>query len=172
MEGTIGEIRLFAGNYPPANWEFCNGMLISLNQYEAAYSIIGTTYGGDGYQTFALPDLRGRIPVGTSSQITLGQVLGNEQVALNNNTMPSHTHTMMASLDGPVQNTASGAALASNTRATNPPMNSIYAVPSDNRVTTGSQTGVTGSAQPFPVVQPVNTLNYIICLIGIYPSRS
>ena len=173
MEGTIGEVRLFAGVFAPEGWFFCNGELISIEYYSAAYSVIGTTYGGDGVSMFAVPNLMGRLPVGTSSQVMAGQAWGAEQASLNNATMPSHTHPFMASSSEPAVNTASGAALASNARTTTPPMPNIYAAPSGNIVATGVSTGAAGDGNaPFSTVQPVLPLQYIVCLVGLYPSRN
>jgi microcystin-dependent protein len=173
MEGTIGEVRLFAGAFAPENWAFCNGELMPIESFQAAYAIIGNIYGGDGRNTFAMPNLMGRLPVGTSSQVVVGQAWGAEQATLNNTTMPSHTHPFMASSGEPVVNTASGAGLASNARTTSPPMPNIYATPSANMVATKVSTGAAGGgAAPFSTVQPVLPLQYIICLVGIFPSRN
>lgn len=175
MDGTIGEIRMFAGNFEPQNWAFCQGQILAISTNAALFSILGTTYGGDGIKTFALPDLRGRLPVGAGqgpglSPYNLGQPTGVENVTLTVGNMPAHSHTMMASADTPVQNTASGGALASNTRATNPPMPNIYAA-NANPVNMGSGTGITGGGQPLNIVQPVLGMNFIICLYGEFPSR-
>lgn len=173
MEGTIGEVRLFAGTFAPAGWFFCNGALLSIQQYSPAYSVLGLSYGGDGFSTFAVPNLNGRLAVGTSPRVPLGQVWGTEQVTLNNATMAAHTHSFMASGNEPAVNTASGAVLASNARSTTPPMPNIYAPLSQNIVATGVSTGVAGGGNaPFSTIQPVNTLNYIVCIEGLFPSRN
>lgn len=177
MEGTIGEIRLFAGNFAPRAWAFCDGSLQSIAQNTACFSILGTTYGGNGQTTFALPDLRGRLPVGAGqgpglSPYQLGQVSGMESVTLTVQTIPPHAHGMFASADPPTQNSAQGASLATNGRATNPPMPNIYAAGETNQVAMGSSTSVVGSGSPFSIVQPILGLNYIICLEGIFPSRN
>lgn len=172
MEGTIGEVRLFAGVFAPQNWVFCNGELVSAGDYSAAYAIIGNTYGGDS-SMFAVPNLMGRLPVGTSSQVVAGQAWGAEQASLNSATIPSHAHPFIASSSEPAVNTASGAVLASNARTTIPPMPNIYAAPSGNIVATGVSTGAAGGGNaPFSVVQPVLPLHYIICIVGIFPSRN
>lgn len=177
MEGTIGEIRMFAGNFAPRAWAFCDGSLLSIAQNTACFSILGTTYGGNGQTTFALPDLRGRLPVGAGqgpglSNYSLGQVSGVESVTLTVQNIPPHAHAMFASSDPPVQNTAQGASLASNSRATNPPMANIYAAGQTNQVPMGATTGVVGGGSPVSIVQPILGLNYIICLEGIFPSRN
>lgn len=172
MEGTIGEVRLFAGVFAPAGWVFCNGELVSTSDYSAAYAIIGNTYGGDG-SMFAVPNLMGRLPVGTSSHVVAGQAWGMEQASLNSATMPSHAHPFIASSSEPAVDTASGAVLASNARTTTPPMPNIYAAPSGNIVASGVSTGAAGGGNaPFPVVQPVLPLHYIICIFGAFPSRN
>ncbi|GAA4443246.1 tail fiber protein [Ravibacter arvi] len=176
MEGTIGEIRLFAGNFPPLTWAFCDGSLVSIAQQTALFAILGTTYGGDGQNTFALPDLRGRLPVGTGqgpglSNVELGQMTGMESTTLLVTTMPPHVHQQSASGNEPTQNTASGAALASNGRSTNPPMPNVY-TGTVSQVSMGQTTGVAGGGQPFSVIQPILTTNFIICMEGIFPSRN
>lgn len=172
MEGTIGEVRLFAGVFAPANWLFCNGGLVTTSDYQLLYAVIGNTYGGDG-NMFAVPNLMGRLPVGTSQRVVAGQAWGAEQASLNSATMPSHSHAFVASSGEPTGNTASGSVLASNARTTTPPMPNIYAAPSGNIVATGAFTGTAGGGSaPFPVVQPVLPLHYIICIFGTFPSRN
>ncbi len=105
MDGTIGEIRGFGGNFPPRSWAFCNGQLLSIAQNQALFSILGTTYGGDGRTTFALPDLRGRVPIseGTGPGLSphrLGSRSGTETVTLNTLQIPSHTHLATATGSG------------------------------------------------------------------------
>jgi microcystin-dependent protein len=176
MEGTIGEIRMFAGIFEPRSWAFCLGQTLSISQNTALFSILGTTYGGDGRNTFMLPNLGGRTAVGAgqsagTSNYTLGEPTGSETITLNESNLPPHTHQQMASGDTPTQNTASGAALASNTRATNPPMTNIYAVSGDP-VPMGTPTGPAGGSKPLSVVQPSLGINYIICTSGYFPTRN
>lgn len=176
MEGTIGEIRLFAGNFAPKNWALCQGQILAIQQNTALFSILGTTYGGNGQTTFGLPDFRGRVGIGVGqgpglSNYILGQVQGTENMTLTQNNLPPHVHQQTASGNEPSQNTASGAALASNGRSTNPPMPNIYAAAS-NPVNMGSTTAPAGAGQPFSIVQPVLGMNYIICLFGVFPSRN
>jgi len=99
MDNYLGEVRIFAGNYAPEGWQFCNGQSLSVSEYQALYSLIGTTYGGDGVNTFALPDLRGRVPVGVGSgpgltPRVLGQSGGSEEVALVESQIPAHGHNL------------------------------------------------------------------------------
>src|SRR6516165_9248553 len=95
----VGEIRMFAGNFAPAGWMFCEGQLLPISEYETLFNLIGTTYGGDGQSTFALPDLRGRLPLHQGSGYVIGQSGGAETVTLTTQQMPVHSHSLMASSD-------------------------------------------------------------------------
>ena len=175
MEGTRGEIRLFAGNFAPKNWSFCNGSILSIQSNTALFSILGTTYGGNGTTNFALPNLQGRIPVGTGqgpglSNYVLGQVSGVESVALTQGNLPTHTHSMMATSDAATTNVAAGGSLASNPRGGTMP--NIYEANALSQTAMASQTGPAGASQPVSVIQPVLALEYIVCMYGVYPSRS
>ncbi|SHM29391.1 phage tail protein [Flavobacterium chilense] len=179
MEGTIGEIRLFAGNFPPLNWAFCNGSSQSIANYEALFVIIGTTYGGDGQVTFNLPDLRSRVPVGTGQgpglpNIVLGQVGGTETATMTINQMPSHTHVATGSIALPAYNA---------TGESGSPTNTILAGLADAYSTAQADTNLkaqtsavtlnnTGSNNPFSIIQPYLSTNYIICMQGIFPTRN
>jgi microcystin-dependent protein len=177
MEGTIAEIRMFAGNFAPRNWAFCAGQIMSISQNTALFSLLGTTYGGNGQTTFALPDLRGRVPVGTGQgpglpNMTLGQVAGEPTHTLLTTEIPAHTHALNASTNGPTVNTASGNLLASQSRSNGGTMPNVYA-PNSSQVGMGSLAiGATGGNQPFSIMQPYLGMNYIICLFGIFPSRN
>jgi microcystin-dependent protein len=178
MEGTLATIMIFGGNFAPNAWMFCAGQLLPINQYDALFSLLGTTYGGDGQTTFALPDLRGRIPVGTGtggglSTVNLGQAAGSESVTLTQAQMPAHNHPMIASVS-----TSSSNADGSNspakllaTTATN-----LYAPTSaaTNNYLGGANVSLApvGGSQPIDILQPYLALNYVICVEGIYPSRS
>lgn len=177
MEGYIGEIRLFSGTFAPQGWAFCDGSQVSISNYEAAYSILGDIYGGN-QQTFQLPDLRGRVPVGTGQGaglpvVTLGQTGGTETSTMTVNQMPSHTHMASAAVSFPAFSdsgdvgSAADAVFGALTEAysTQAPDTHIGPV-----AATGSLTN-TGGGMAFTIVQPVLATNYIICLEGIYPSR-
>ncbi|MFN3849081.1 MAG: phage tail protein [Spirosomataceae bacterium] len=175
MEGTIGEIRMFAGNFAPRNWAFCQGQTIAISQNTALFSILGTTFGGNGQTTFALPDFSSRVAIGTGqgpglSSYQLGQAAGTETNTILITNMPAHNHQMQASGDGPTQGTASGASLASSTRSTSVP--NIYVSGAPNQVPMASATTIAGGSQPMNNVQPYLGMNYIICLFGIFPSRN
>lgn len=178
MEGTIGEIRLFGGNFAPGNWNFCNGSLQSIATYTALFSVIGTTYGGDGQTTFALPNFQGRIPVGTGQgpglpDYDLGQVSGAENITMTTQTMPMHSHLTSISLRIPAFSESgdanpNGAILAGASNAyTSQPTDSALAA--FNAQVTLQQVG---SGMPFSSMQPYLALNYVICMEGIFPSRN
>lgn len=180
MEGVIGYTTAFAGNFAPKNWAFCQGQIINIASNTALFSILGTTYGGNGTTTFGLPDLRGRAIVGAGtgpslSPYTLGQSGGAESVALNSTTMPAHIHPVV------VQATPK----ASETGSSPSPSNGVFATPSDgNQFFAGTATTTmlpytgtiattpTGSNIPFSIEQPILGLNYIVCLYGVYPARN
>lgn len=179
MEGYIGEIRLFAGNFAPRGWVFCDGTQYSISNNEVLFSIIGTIYGGDGQNNFKVPDLRGRIPVGTGqgpglSNIILGQAGGVENTAMSIGQMPSHSHAATATIsfpafsDGGDSGSPSGAILGGLQGAYSTQPADTHIAPA---VTKGSLS-VTGSGMPFGIVNPVMATNYIICFEGIYPSRN
>lgn len=172
-EPYIGEIRMFAGTYAPKNWSYCDGQVIPISQYDALYSLLGTTYGGDGRTTFGLPDLRGRIPLGdgqnpvSSTTYNRGQMGGQEQVTLKTENMPSHTHAVMASDDSGSQGEPMQGffGVANGIDA--------YAEPNNNEVPLNSDvTGLTGDANPVEIMQPTLCIHFIIALQGIYPPQS
>ncbi len=171
MEPFIGQIQLFGFNFAPRGWAFCEGQLLAISQYSALFSLLGTTYGGDGRTTFGLPDLRGRVPIspGTGaglSNYSWGQRGGQERVTLNINEIPSHTHTLMAS---------NAAGTASN------PSNMLLADTGalDKEYGTGTLTAMnnqaisqSGGNQSHSIQQPYLAVYYCIALVGIFPSRS
>lgn len=183
MDPFIGEIVMFGGNFSPRGWAYCDGQLLSIASNTALFSILGTTYGGDGRTTFALPDLRGRAPIhpGTGpglSTYRLGQRGGNETTVLNVTNMPSHSHIAAgtakasysppsggATLPNPSGNNFSGAT-GTNIYSSNP---SNVTMAADNiAVTVGS----TGGSMPFGNMQPYLAVNFIIATVGIFPSRN
>lgn len=162
----VGEIRMFAGNFQPAGWMFCEGQLLPISDNETLFQLIGTTYGGDGEQTFALPDLRGRTPLHFGGGFVLAETGGVETVTLAVSQMPSHTHPLLA---------ASTPATATN------PVGNLGAQPSSKRfygpmsvpgaMAPNSGTSAGGS-QPHENMQPYLCVSYIISLFGIFPSPS
>ncbi len=175
-EPFIGEIRMFAGNFAPRGWAFCNGQLLPIAQNSALFSILGTTYGGDGRTTFALPDLRGRAPMqwGDGPGLTprpLGEKGGAENVTLIASQMPSHNHVLSASSQQGDQFSPEGnvpAVLLSAT--TGQPENLYHATP--NTTMASQALGVTGGSQPHNNMQPFLCVSFIIALVGIFPSHS
>ncbi len=166
----VGEIRMFGGNFAPAGWMFCQGQLLAISEYDTLFNLIGTSYGGDGQNTFALPDLRGRVPVhqGTGiSTYTLAQTGGLETVTLTINQIPSHTHTAIAD-NNP------GTATATD------PTNAFYGYGGTTELYSG-HTGALktletppnqGGSQPHENHQPFLAVSFIISLFGIYPSQN
>lgn len=173
IEQIIGEIRLFCGNYAPQDWAFCNGQLLPVAQYGALFSIIGTAYGGDGRTNFALPDFRGRIPVGVADPGKRGQKGGNETTSLQIANLPAHTHTMDVMVN--VSDAAGTVASAvGNYPAKTGNFDKEYNTASD---TTMAQDMVeitvqpAGKSTPFSLIQPAQVVNFIIALEGNYPQR-
>ena len=165
----IGEIRMFAGNFAPLGWAFCNGALLPIAQYEALFSLLGTTYGGDGQTTFALPDLRGRGPIhaGQGPGLTnhpQGEQGGTETVTLTVAQMPAHTHAPAASSAAGTSSHPNGNVWAASSTSDNQ-----YAGTS-NTTMNPATIGVAGGNQPHDNRQPVLAINFIISLEGIYPS--
>jgi microcystin-dependent protein len=177
MEGTIAEIRMFAGNFAPRNWNFCQGQLIPISQNQALFSIIGTTYGGDGRTTCALPDLRGRTVIGPGRGPGLppysqGNVGGIDVTTLNISNMPEHDHsasTTTTTITAIKGSSLAGAPLYENTTAPTRSLNAGTGVSTSQSETTISQTG---KGQPFSNMQPYLPCYYIICVDGTYPART
>jgi microcystin-dependent protein len=179
MEGIISEIRLFAGNFAPKFWAICAGQTLNINTNQALFSLLGTTYGGNGIQTFQLPDFRGRIAAGTGpaqgiTQFPLGAKIGTNTVTATLSNLPLHTHAAQGSLtlkafaDTGDTGSASDASLASlpNLYSTATPDSAL------KPVTAVITIGQTGNNQPMSIQQPYLGLNYIICLQGLFPSRN
>ena len=196
MEGYIAEVRNFAGNFAPLGWMFCDGTLLSINNYQVLYSVIGTTYGGDGVNTFGGPDLRGRVPIGTGqgsglTNVVLGQKIGTETVTLLLPNLPAHSHSAPVNATTvPFAVKVSEAASTLHAAATDsqlgqpmtdsmPTLGYIAANPdktmSDSSLNANGLTITTtsmGGSLPHENMQPFLTTNYIICVDGIYPSRN
>jgi microcystin-dependent protein len=165
----VGEIRLFGGNFAPSGWMFCNGQLLSIAQYEVLFVLIGTTYGGDGVQTFALPNLQSRLPIhmgtGGGGTYVQGQTGGVENVVLNASQIPSHTHTVTASSDSSNSSSPSGNYLAAGP--------DIYEQnKAGDALMAATSISNAGGNQPHDNLQPFLCVSYIISLFGIFPSRN
>jgi len=167
----VGEIRMFGGNFAPAGWAMCQGQLMPISQNDTLFNLIGTTYGGDGQETFAMPDLQGRIPVhmGTLSgggTYQIGETAGVETVTLTTQQIPSHNHAFIASADTGTTGTPSTAVLAQNIQVS---MYSQFpAVNAFNNVAVGSD----GGNQPHENTMPFLVITFIISLFGIFPSQN
>lgn len=168
-EPYVGEIRCYGGSFAPVGWAFCHGQLLSISEYETLFNLIGTTYGGDGQNTFALPDLRGRAPLhqgqGNGSNYVIGQTGGVEQVTLTVSQIPAHQHVPLVANTGTSDDPAGNVWAASGSRIYNPTlatgvfMNPVAVAP-------------TGGSQPHPNLQPYLAINYIISLFGVFPTPS
>lgn len=180
-EPYLGQITLFAGNFAPRGWMFCSGQILSISQNTALFSILGTTYGGNGQTTFALPDLRGRVAVNAGqgpglSSYVLGQQGGTETVTLNVQQMPQHNHFVNADATTAAAPAPTGGNLAQGVTAVRTSPSAV------NSYTSGAPTAPVqlnpttiapqGNSQPHPNLQPLLALNYIIAVEGIFPPRN
>ncbi|WP_255512707.1 phage tail protein [Flavobacterium sp. GT3R68] len=172
QDAYLGEIRMFAGNYAPAGWATCDGQLLPIAQNTALFSLLGTMYGGDGQTTFALPDLRGRVPVhsGTGpglSNYQQGQAGGSEANTITVSQMPAHNHTILAVTADGNQNVATNN-LPANTKA----LDKEYSSANPDTTMNPGMVGNTGGNQPVNNIQPYLAVTYIIALQGIYPPHN
>lgn len=171
--GFVGEIRMFGGSFAPKGWALCNGQVLLISQNEALFSVIGTFYGGDGMSNFCLPNLMGRAPVhwgqgaGLSNYV-IGEMTGSERVGLTPSNLPAHTHPLNASTNGGNQASPSGGCLAVESTGTS--MN--YSNTAPNASMANTSIGQTGSNVPISIIQPITCVSFIICLLGVFPSRS
>jgi microcystin-dependent protein len=175
MDPYTGEIRIFAGNFAPIDWQLCDGSALPVNAYEALFSLIGTYYGGDGINTFNVPDLRGRLAIsqgqgpGLSSR-PLGQQGGTELAVLDASSMAAHTHALNTAGATAGTPTAGPGLTFANTTGQNTMYVNDGVVPAPNKVNSAANTiAVTGSGQAHDNIMPCLAVNYIICLNGIYP---
>jgi len=161
----VGEIRMFGGNFAPAGWMFCSGQLLPISQYDTLFTLIGTTYGGDGQSTFALPDLRGRVPIHQGAGIIIGQTGGSETVTLTTNQIPAHRHSLSAT------SKVGGALSPANAVYAQGPAGGVQVYTQDNSVKpTATPVGQIGGSQPHDNHQPLLAISFIISLFGIFPS--
>jgi microcystin-dependent protein len=165
-EPYVGEIRMFAGNFAPAGWMFCEGQLLPISENETLFQLIGTTYGGDGQSTFALPDLRGRLPMHMGNGFILAETGGAESITLTTNQIPAHTHPLLCAASGGTPN--------SN------PQGGYWGPSDQTQYSTGAGTvqmgnpaitaGASGGSQPHTNFQPYLCIDFIISLFGFFPS--
>lgn len=164
----VGEIRMFGGNFAPLGWMFCAGQLLPISEYETLFNLIGTTYGGDGQETFALPDLQGRIPVHMGNNFVIGETYGVESVTLTIQQIPTHNHAMLCNGQTSGGKSPNGSFLGRNASA--------------DAYTTDTSTGLVplyggaiapvGNSQPHDNMAPFLCVSFIISLFGIFPSQS
>ncbi|XZF16415.1 phage tail protein [Chitinophagaceae bacterium MMS25-I14] len=181
MEGTMANITLFAADFAPKNWAYCNGATLAISTNQALFALLGTTYGGNGVQTFQLPNLQSRIPVGTGqggglSSYELGEVGGTENNTMTLQNLPMHNHASVVTAQLPVNGTSA---------ITDGPEGNFYGPSTSNMYNSTAGAGqffgtmnVTanlspnGSSAPIPNIMPYLALNYVICMYGIFPSRN
>jgi len=161
----VGEIRMFAGNFAPAGWMFCEGQLLPISEYETLFNLIGTTYGGDGQSTFALPDLRGRLPLHQGNGFILAETGGAEEITLTVSQIPAHSHPMLAAAIVPNNSNPGGGFTAQ-------PTASIYNNGTSPVNMSAAAIGSTGGSQPHTNFQPYLCVDFIISLFGIFPSQT
>jgi microcystin-dependent protein len=161
----VGEIRMFAGNFAPAGWMFCDGQALPISENETLFQLIGTTYGGDGESTFALPDLRGRLPIHQGNGFILGETGGAEEVTLTIDQIAAHTHPMQASTNPGVASNAQG-----NTLSSSPSVLMFIEGQAPDTGLSAAVVGPVGGSQPHSNFQPYLCVDFIISLFGIFPS--
>lgn len=160
----VGEIRMFAGNFAPAGWMFCEGQLLPISENETLFQLIGTTYGGDGESTFALPDLRGRIPIHQGNGFILAETGGAEEITLTVQQIPAHSHPFLASTNISTQTSPSNAVVAQSSAA------DLYIEDTPSVNLAANAISPVGGSQPHTNFQPYLCVDYIISLFGIFPS--
>jgi microcystin-dependent protein len=160
----VGEIRMFAGNFAPAGWMFCEGQLLPISEYETLFNLIGTTYGGDGQSTFALPDLRGRLPLHQGNGFILAETGGAEEITLTVNQIPSHSHPLLCS------NTVASDPNPQNNLLGEVSLVSMYQSGAPATAMAATAISSTGGSQPHTNFQPYLCVDFIISLFGIFPS--
>jgi len=165
-EPFIAEVKIISWNFAPQGWAFCNGQLLPINQNQALFSLLGTTYGGNGQTTFALPNLQGRVPIHVGQGFSLGESGGETAHTLSIPEMPAHPHQVQASTGGPTSINAAGNVLAT------PPSKRLYAAPSNLVALSAPAIASTGGSQAHSNVMPQLVLNFIIALQGIFPTRN
>jgi microcystin-dependent protein len=164
----VGEIRMFAGNFPPVGWMFCEGQLLPISENETLFNLIGTTYGGDGESTFALPDLRGRIPIHQGNGFILAETGGAEEITLTVQQIPAHTHPLLCTANLAGGTSPTGQVLALTQAATITP----YGTDAPLTPLSPQSVGPVGGSQPHTNFQPYLCINFILSLFGIFPQQS
>lgn len=166
-EAYIGEIRMFGGNFAPVGWLPCNGQLLSISENEALYSLLGTTYGGDGQSTFGLPDLRGRMPIHAQPSFGVGTAGGTEEVVLVSTNLPAHNHTVAAGTAVGTDDAPTGNIWANSGDTLN-----LFSTDAPTVTFAPDAIGAAGNGQGHDNMMPFLAVTFMICLEGIYPSSS
>jgi len=162
----VGEIRMFAGNFAPVGWAFCNGALMAIDQNDTLFNLIGTTYGGDGQSTFALPNLQSRVPVHVGPGFALGQAGGAESVTVTVSQIPAHSHVPLSNSAAGTQTSPAGGVWALDTGL------SPYSSAAPSVALSPNAIGSSGGSQPHDNMIPFLVINFILSLFGIYPTQS
>jgi microcystin-dependent protein len=165
-QSYVGEIRMFAGNFAPAGWMFCEGQVLPIAENEVLFQLIGTTYGGDGQSTFALPDLRGRLPVHFGSGVNLAETGGAEQVTLTVQQIPAHSHAMVGSTDAAQDTSPANKVTAQSGAAL------MYIQDQPDSSMSANAVVAVGGNQPHTNMQPYLCVDFIISLFGIFPAQN
>ena len=163
-EPFLSEIKIVSFNFPPKGWALCNGQLLPINQNQALFSLLGTTYGGNGQTNFALPNLRGRVPIHFGNGHTLGEAAGSTSVTINIQQLPTHLHPLQAIAANAATNECTNGFLAQSSN--------LYHSPSNLTTLHPSSVSSVGGSQPHNNMMPYLTLNFIIALQGIFPARN
>lgn len=167
----VGEIRMFGGSFAPAGWAFCSGQLLPISENDTLFNLIGTTYGGDGQETFALPDLQSRVPVhagqgpGISQTYQLGQTGGAESVTLTTNQIPIHNHAFLASLNAPTGTDPTNQVIAQSSQI------HLFTEDVANKQMNANSLTPVGGSQPHENIQPYLCISFILSLFGIFPHQ-
>jgi microcystin-dependent protein len=162
----VGEIRMFAGNFAPAGWMFCEGQLLPISEYETLFNLIGTTYGGDGQSTFALPDLQGRLPLHQGNGLTLAEIGGAEEITLTVSQIPAHSHPFLGANAVGNDPNPTAHVLAESSAI------SLYVTGAPAAAMAAGSVTATGGSQPHTNFQPYLCVDFIISLFGIFPSQT
>jgi len=166
-EPFMSEIKITSFNFPPKGWALCNGQLLPINQNQALFSLLGTTYGGDGRVNFALPNLRGQVPIHMGNGHTLGEKSGTEAVTINQQTMAQHVHLVQATTNVATQNTPPGGNMLAQSAG-----QFLYANASNFTLMDPRSCSMVGGSQPHTNMQPYLVLNFCIALYGVFPSQN
>ena len=159
----VGEIRMFAGNFAPAGWAFCEGQQLAIAENDVLFQLIGTTYGGDGQSTFNLPDLRGRLPIHMGNGFIQAETGGAEEITLTVNQIPAHSHPLIATTAAGTAASPQGSVLAASGSS------NVYRPAPGAAALAPEAVGSAGGSQPHSNLQPYLCLNFIISLFGIFP---